>query len=150
MVKFASATIFADANMMNEQIDFLPLQPIRVRSNGKRDYDPAAKQRLVQMCLSSEASVSSMALKAGINANQLRKWIGQARQVQQSGDAALAPFVPVRASVRDTQTSKVTQTQRQSAVLSAKLPNGTALELCCSVIQPELIRALIEALWGQR
>jgi transposase len=58
--------------MTIEEIDVLLLQPIRVRSNGKRDYDPAAKQRLVQMCLSSGASVSSMALKAGINANQLR------------------------------------------------------------------------------
>lgn len=80
MVKLASPTTFADATMRIEQVDFLPLQPIRVRSNGKRDYDPVAKQRLIQMCVSSGASVSSMALKAGVNANQLRKWIGQSRQ----------------------------------------------------------------------
>ena len=97
MVKLASATTFADATMRIEQVDFLPLQPIRVRSNGKRDHDPAAKQRLVQMCVSSGASVSSMALKAGVNANQPRKWIWQSRQAPQHRKDALAPFVAVRA-----------------------------------------------------
>lgn len=77
--------------MTIEQVDFLPLQPIRVRSNGKRDYDPAAKQRLVQMCVSSGALVSSMALKAGVNA-QLRKWIGQSRQAPQHRKDAQVPF----------------------------------------------------------
>ncbi|WP_232431386.1 transposase [Cupriavidus sp. UYPR2.512] len=61
--------------MIQDEIDLFPLQAVRVRSNGKRDYEPAAKRRLIEFCLPSGASVSDTALKAGINANQLRKWI---------------------------------------------------------------------------
>jgi transposase len=135
---------------MIEEIDFLPLQPLRVRSNGKRDYDPAAKQRLVQMCLESESSVSSMALKAGINANQLRKWIGQSRKGVQSAERALAPFVPVQVAVQTGLANVVAPTDRRPAVLSAKLPNGTTLDLSCSVHDADLIKTLVQALWAQR
>ncbi|MGY2491336.1 transposase [Cupriavidus sp. CP313] len=50
--------------------------------------------------LSSGASVSSVALKAGINANQLRKWIGQNRQAMQSDEGALSALVPVVAAAQ--------------------------------------------------
>ena len=59
--------------MMNDGIDFLPLRPVRVRSNGKREYDPADKHRLIELCQETSTSVSGMALKAGVNANPLRK-----------------------------------------------------------------------------
>lgn len=81
-------------NIVEEEIDFLPLQAVRMRSNGKRDYERVAKRPLVQLCLSSGASASSMALKAGINANQLSKWIGQNRMTLQSSEGALSAFVP--------------------------------------------------------
>ena len=32
---------------MNDEIDFLPLRALRVRRNGKREYDPADKRRWV-------------------------------------------------------------------------------------------------------
>ncbi|RWA51038.1 transposase [Cupriavidus sp. UYMSc13B] len=136
--------------MVEEQIDFLPLQAVRVRSNGKRDYDPVAKRRLVQLCLNSGASVSSMALKAGINANQLRKWIGQNRQAMQSGEGPLSAFVPDVAPVHLSPASVAAQTCQRSALLSAKLPNGTSLELSCGVQDAELVKVMIEALGGQR
>jgi transposase len=151
VVKLASATTFADANMTIEQIDFLPLQPIRVRANGKRDYDPVAKQRLIQMCVSSGASVSSMALKAGVNANQLRKWIGQSRQAVQPGKDALVPFVAVQArEVVDSPRPAAPAATGRSAILSAKLPNGTTLEVACGANDAEVIRAIVDALWSQR
>jgi transposase len=33
------------------------------------------KQRLIKACLQPGASLSGLALKAGVNANQLRKWV---------------------------------------------------------------------------
>jgi transposase len=136
--------------MTIEQVDFLPLQPIRVRSNGKRDYDPVAKRRLIQMCVSSGASVSSMALKAGVNANQLRKWIGQSRQAAHAGKDALVPFVAVQTcAVLDSPSAAAPVTGR-SAVLGARLPNGTTLELSCGAEDAKLIRAIVDALWSQR
>ncbi|MGO4763652.1 transposase [Cupriavidus sp. 2KB_3] len=61
--------------MMEAEFDVLPLRVIRVRSNGKRDFDRADKRRIVEACLRPGVSVSGMALKLGINTNQLRKWI---------------------------------------------------------------------------
>ncbi|WPQ36857.1 IS66-like element accessory protein TnpA [Achromobacter xylosoxidans] len=136
--------------MTIEQVDFLPLQPIRVRSNGKRDYDPVAKQRLVQLCVSSGASISGMALKAGVNANQLRKWIGQSRQAAQAGKDALVPFVAVQACTVVDLPKPATLTAGRQAVLSARLPNGTLMELPCGVDDAELIKAIIDVLWRQR
>jgi transposase len=136
--------------MMIEQVDFLPLQPIRVRSNGKRDYDPVAKQRLIRMCVESGASVSSMALKAGVNANQLRKWIGQSRQTAHAGKAALVPFVAVQTGAVVDPPSAAAPASGRLAVLSARFPNGTTLELPCNTDDAALIRALVDALWSQR
>ena len=82
--------------MTIEEVDFLPLQPIRIRANGKRDYDPAAKQRLIQMCVSSGASVSSMALKEEDGTTQV-KVAGHTRKPR--GRKPLDPGLP-RVEVR--------------------------------------------------
>src|SRR6185312_6772959 len=59
-------------------LTFLPLRVTRVGVGGKRSFDPADKRRLVEACLRPGASLSGLALKAGVNANQLHKWV-QAR-----------------------------------------------------------------------
>ncbi|MGN5478149.1 hypothetical protein ACTMU2_17705 [Cupriavidus basilensis] len=57
-------------------VDCFPLRVVRVRRNGKRDYDPVAKRRLIELLSSAwRIGVAGMALKAQVNANQLRKWI---------------------------------------------------------------------------
>ncbi|MGC3525886.1 transposase [Pseudomonas aeruginosa] len=56
---------------------------------GKCRYDPQAKQELIRACLRPGISTARMALKFGLNANQLRAWIGQYLQRQgttQGGD----------------------------------------------------------------
>lgn len=135
--------------MIQDEIDLFPLQAVRVRSNGKRDYEPAAKRRLIEFCLQSGASVSGTALKAGINANQLRKWIREYRDSAQAR-GALPAFVPVVQEVLDSRPietpAKVVVPCHEAAsttgdlpprrahslaVLSAKLPNGVSLELEC-------------------
>ncbi|UIF88995.1 transposase (plasmid) [Cupriavidus necator] len=86
--------------MIQEEIDLFPLQAVRVRPNGKRDYEPAAKRRLIEFCLQSGASVSGTAAQGRHNANQLRKWIREYRASAQP-QGALSAFVPVVQQVMD-------------------------------------------------
>jgi transposase len=61
--------------MTHDDLTFLPLRVTRVGVGGKRSFDPADKQRLIDACLQPDASLSGLALKAGANANQLRRWV---------------------------------------------------------------------------
>lgn len=109
---------------MSDEIDFLPLRPVRVRSHGKREYDPADKCRLIELCRATGTSVSGMALKAGVNANQLRKWIRRERQVAQAGEVALSPFVPVQTAVRHDRNGPMVQIEElvYRAVMAVSRP----------------------------
>lgn len=79
---------------MEAEFDVLQLRVIRIRSNGKRDFDRTDKRRIVEACLRPGVSVSWMALKLGINTNQLRKLI-RLQQVSKDGAAGTAPALPV-------------------------------------------------------
>ena len=142
--------------MGESEFSFLPLQVVRVGVGGKRTFDTQGKRRLIEACRQPGVSVSRMALKAGVNANQLRKWIrGNLRR-----EAALPPlpaFVPVIA-VDDVRPSQVTtpplpdnamRSARSSspcAHLTARLPNGVTVELACNGHHEPLLRTLLEAL----
>ena len=47
----------------------------RVMRNGKRIYVSAFKAWLVEQALKPEVSVAGLALRHGVNANQLRRWM---------------------------------------------------------------------------
>jgi transposase len=148
--------------------DFLPLRVVTVSSDGKRRYDERDKQRLIEACLHSGVSVAGMALKAGVNANQLRRWIGKHKAKQKDACAmdmlAAAPtaFVPVMevtdgigsvASTRlATPPKALPAPVRREAMhaapsrLKAQLPNGVSLELECAGQDAGLVKAMIEAL----
>ncbi|WP_324658436.1 IS66-like element accessory protein TnpA [Burkholderia thailandensis] len=72
-----------------------------VSPHGKRSFDPDGKRRLVDACLQPGASLSGLALKAGVNANQLRKWVEMYRKAsvvaepRQTIEAEPSAFVPV-------------------------------------------------------
>ncbi|WP_018311587.1 transposase [Cupriavidus sp. UYPR2.512] len=68
--------------MDQSDLDFLPLRAINVGANGKRSFDKGDKRRLVEACLQPGVSVAGMAIKAGVNANQLRRWIEQHKAEQ--------------------------------------------------------------------
>lgn len=73
----------------------LRLETVGVLRNGRRRYDPASKQRLVEACLQPGVSLAGLALQHGVNANLLRKWVAK-RQLQ-NGDGqpeARAPIAP--------------------------------------------------------
>jgi transposase len=155
--------------MTQDDLSFLPLRVTRVGAGGKRSFDPVGKRQLVEACERPGASLSALALKAGVNANQLRKWVRLHRQAQTPANsddmaAASSAFVPVVAiadpapapasmhSVRvqpEQQSSHLTSRSPGSAWLSAQLPNGVKLELECSERDGALVSAMIAAL-GRR
>jgi transposase len=153
--------------MTQNDLSFLPLRVTRVGVGGKRSFDVAGKRLLVEACQQPGASLSGLALKAGVNANQLRKWVRLHRQAQtpaNNDDMTASPsaFVPVIAvadpapasmhSVRvqpEQQSSHPSSRSPTSAWLSAQLPNGVKLKLECSERDAALVSAMIAAL-GRR
>ncbi|NKQ10647.1 IS66-like element accessory protein TnpA, partial [Pseudomonas sp. SST3] len=61
----------------------------------RSSYPKPFKAQVVQECLQSGASVSSVAIRHGINANVIRKWLPLYRD---QPPAALPAFVPLRAT----------------------------------------------------
>jgi transposase len=150
--------------MIQNDLSFLPLRVTRFGVGGKRSFDPADKQRLIDACLEPGASLSGLALKAGVNANQLHKWVRLREQSNATviGDLAVTPSafvtvlaideaVPVPVSspsprVSAPQPSRLSPRSEASARLSAELPNGVKLELACSGQDGALVSAMIAAL----
>jgi transposase len=85
--------------MTEDDLTFLPLRVTRVGVGGKRSFDQLGKQQLVDVCLQPGASLSGLALKAGANANQLRKWVQLREQsnapVKDGMVVTSSAFVPV-------------------------------------------------------
>jgi transposase len=151
--------------MTEDDLSFLPLRVTHVGVRGKRSFDPVDKGRLVEACLRPGASLSGLALKAGVNANQLHKWV-RARErggatVTHDAPAALLAFVPVvtidepapvvtcaRSPNRPTsaESSGAPPLSTRSARLTARLPNGVNLELECSAGDVAVINAVVVAL----
>ncbi len=61
--------------MTENEVDFFPLRVTGVTATGKRRFDPEGKRKLIEACMQPGASIAGLALKAGVNANQLHKWI---------------------------------------------------------------------------
>jgi transposase len=151
--------------MTQNEVDFLPLRVTGVTAAGKRKFDAEGKRKLIDACLQPGASIAGLALKAGVNANQLHKWI----QLRERANAAAATasveplpsaFVPVVAvgEVAPMRTNPEPVSVRRSshgyesvktatpARLSAQLPNGVTLQLECAAHDGALVRAIVEAL----
>ena len=61
----------------------------------RRRYDAEFKQQILAECAEPDASVASVALSHGINANVIRKWLPLYRDQL---PAVLSAFVPLRAT----------------------------------------------------
>ncbi|WP_107314472.1 IS66-like element accessory protein TnpA [Burkholderia metallica] len=151
--------------MTQNEVDFLPLRVTGVTATGKRKFDAEGKRKLIEACLQPGASISGLALKAGVNANQLHKWIQlreranavAARVSVESLPSAFVPVVPIN-EVAPVRTSPEPVSVRRSshgyeaaktatpARLSAQLPNGVTLQLECAAHDGALVKAMIEAL----
>jgi transposase len=157
---------------LQTDFDFLPLRVIGKSADGKNRYDREGKRKLIEACQKPGASVAGLALKAGVNANQLRKWISLARQktrprrARQSAPAMAPAFVPVlevvgaepvrlpsRPALPDAEPvaarrepMRASQRPPLPSRLVAQLPNGVSLELECAQQDTALLRAMIDAL----
>ena len=145
--------------MTFDDYTFLPLKVIRTGPGGKRTFDRAGKRMLVQACLVPGVSISGMALKAGINANQLHKWIrsGQRSSLPVAAvtvEPALAFMPVVQIDSTPPQAHKRPATAQPPAIaplaapvrLSARMVNGVALELECTGNDVAIVTAMITAL----
>jgi transposase len=138
-----------------------------VRRNGRRRYDAQSKAALAKACLQPGVSLAGMALKHGVNANLLRKWVVK----QKSRDAAalsMSAADPGNAFVQVTldncNNAEISQSQRRPvrptvvtapvpctairppACLRARLPNGATFEVECASNDAALIATIIETL----
>jgi transposase len=151
--------------MTQNEVDFFPLRVTGVTAAGKRKFDAEGKRKLIDACLQPGASIAGLALKAGVNANQLHKWI-QLRErtnvtaATASVEALPSAFVPVvtinevapvrtnpePVSVRRSSHGYESAKTATPARLSAQLPNGVTLQLECAAHDGALVRAMVEAL----
>ena len=154
---------------MTDDLSFLPLKVTKVGPTGKRTFDLDGKRRLIAACRRLGVSISGMALKAGVNVNQLHKWIrddereGTVDAIATATAECLEPaFMPVvtlgevSRSVEAMVESAPVSARREAAAptlrasvpacLRAQLPNGVTLELECGGRDGALVKAMIEAL----
>ena len=162
--------------MQDNLDDLLPLRVIGVNADGKRRFDEREKQRLIEACLQPGVSIAGLALKAGINANVLWRWVrkhstreaslGAAANATGSAPSAFvavkeildngALVVPQRPQMAEAmpapvseEAAKVSQRAASPSRLVAQLPNGVSLELQCVGEDAELVKAMIAVLRGR-
>jgi transposase len=134
-----------------------------IRRDGRRRYDPQSKRRLAQACLQPGVSLAGMALKHGVNANLLRKWVEGYRLESTAPtppgvmDDPAKRFVPVivadRACAPIAHSPSACQAIAAGALaraatplLRAQLPNGVTLEFECGAQDAALVAAMVDSL----
>lgn len=132
------------------------LKVVNVGKDGKRRFDRQTKQWLVEACLAPGASVAGLALKHGVNANLLRKWIKlhQQRLAESTVSPTVeSPFVHVVDVSRERAVVELSAPQGTSgahaergASLTVQMPNGVTLKLECTGSDAALLSAMIETL----
>ena len=132
------------------------LEVVRVTSNGRRYYDRAGKARLVEACLEPGISVARLALEHGVNANQLRKWVGKYQQRQSTNGQRSAGQLPDPSAFVRVETTAARAVRHAggivsrpaglvpSARLQASMPNGVSLTL--EGCDAQLLAVMIDAL----
>lgn len=140
----------------------LQLTVIGVRRDGRRRYDPQAKNALVEAALQPGVSLAGLALKHGINANLLRKWVVRRQRAREEvavscASAPVPAFVPVvETACAEVPTDELSlptlpaappaPSARSAVRLKAHLPNGVVLELACGEHDATLVSVVIDSL----
>ena len=98
----------------------------------RSSYPKPFKAQVVQECLQPGATVSSVAIRHGINANVIRKWLPLYRDQL---PAALPAFVPVRAAPkRSTEASVMIELPLGEQAITVKWP-ASAPEGCARFVR---------------
>ena len=90
----------------------------RIMRNGKRIYVSAFKAWLVEQALKPDVSVAGLALRHGVNANQLRSWMKL--EHWQSSPHTLLP-VTVVADARPAEVVATTNARQPEAVMEIEV-----------------------------
>lgn len=103
------------------------------KSDGRAVYGDEAKAELVALCAQPGASVSGLARRCGVNANQVSRWIRESAKrgacVQASSGASPAAFVQVPVPVVRQPAASAASGPSASMRVHVQLPNGVTLEL---------------------
>jgi transposase len=121
--------------MALERIGPLGLEITGFRSDGRRRYEAASKERLIEACLRPGVSVSRLALDHGVNTNLVRKWIAARRQ------AAASSAIPVLADSAFVRVVADTVT----AMPESAAPGGELAIPCPAVAQATGVPVRVEA-----
>ncbi|WP_434559385.1 IS66-like element accessory protein TnpA [Pseudomonas sp. R1-6] len=88
----------------------------------RNSYPRQFKAQVVQECLQPGATISSVAISHGINANVIRKWIPLYRE---QPPATLPAFVPVKiAPKRPTETSAILELPFGEQTITVRWPSS--------------------------
>ncbi|RQS24212.1 MULTISPECIES: IS66-like element accessory protein TnpA [unclassified Burkholderia] len=83
---------------MTEQPNLRNRLVVGRKRDGRREFDEAARQELVELCLRPGVSIARTAMDHDVNPNQLRKWIASHQQRQLArpvADEVMADGVPI-------------------------------------------------------
>lgn len=128
------------------------------RRDGRRRYDLQSKRALARACLQPGVSLAGMALKHGVNANLLRKWVVSYQLASDAAAPAVAmadpadAFVPVVLIGSSAPQIVKPMCPAPDAVvippsrLRAQFPNGVTLEFDCTGRDAVLVSTVIETL----
>ena len=147
---------------MQENDSELRLMVTGTRRDGRRRYDPQSKRKLAEACLQPGVSLAGMALKHGVNANLLRKWVVDV-QLQSNPaphgttDGPANLFVPVivagragapiaRSPLAPPAIAAGASARVATPLLRAQLPNGVRLEFECAAQDAALVSVVIDSL----
>ncbi len=74
--------------VMTEKKDLRSRLVVGRRRDGRREFDEAAVQELVELCLKPGVSIARAAMGHDVNPNQLRRWISRRQQLLKFVDIA--------------------------------------------------------------
>jgi len=118
----------------------------RVKSDGRRVYDRNAKLAIVREAMTPGVSLAKVALRHGLNANLLRKWVikhgglaGAAARVQATSSLLPVVVTPNAKASRPTRTPL-----RERTPIEIELPRGVVRFY--GSIERAVLRELVEAL----
>ncbi|RQQ42340.1 transposase [Burkholderia stagnalis] len=119
--------------MTTENQDLRSRLVVGRKRDGRREFDEAARQELVELCLKPGVSIARTAMEHDVNPNQLRKWITtyqqrQLAQLQRAHDSAVIDGVPVDIPGATTRNPSVDSPLAFVPVVSA-LPAASPLPL---------------------
>ncbi|WP_309788397.1 transposase [Caballeronia sp. LZ031] len=133
---------------------------VGAKRDGRREYDPQAREELVQLCMTSGVSIARTAMEYGLNPNLLREWITRYQKThaaQNPADKELrpadrasldvtppalrthapdvpSPFVPVVQGAVTVERPVSARAPSITVALHIRLPNGVEFDIAEATI----------------